>query len=379
MSSLQVTSAVPSAAAASMSAAMASASASAVAEAAENYSLYGPMNPNIAFNSAMAAIFGILFILQALAGVWTRQWWMLVSFLCACALEVIGYVGRSLSHDNTSDLNDFLLQFICLTIAPVFTMAGLYYQLGKLVEIYGHAFALLKNPMLYSYIFIVCDWISLIIQAVGGGMSGNAAANYDDTSTGDHIFVAGLAFQVASMTMFLFLWFHLLYQIFVVTRMQHVGTTKVSISLFRIPQSEIDYKYRAKFESLRLHPQRWIFRYFPWALTVSVLLVYVRCIYRVIELAEGWNGNLITHEVYFIILDALMISLATTIMTVFYPGFAFKGRSVKIPIQKDTGAREASDDANAGADSPTEALFPTEKELSSPRPASNRSSSFHSS
>ncbi|SCV06156.1 LANO_0H23332g1_1 [Lachancea nothofagi CBS 11611] len=306
----------------------------AAATASDAYSMYGGMTPNLAFNSAMAAIFGVLFILQLAAGVYTRQWWILVSFLCACALEVAGYIGRALGHNDTTNIDTFLLQFICLTIAPVFTMAGIYYQLGKLVEIYGHRFALLKNPMLYSWIFMACDVISLIVQAVGGGMSGSAAADNTDTATGDHIFVAGLAFQVASMSVFLVLWFHLLYQIFVVSRMEHTGASKPSWSLVHVSQQDIDYKYRPKFEFLRIHPKRWVFNYFGYALTAAVLLVYVRCIYRVVELAEGWHGDLITHEVYFIILDALMMSMATTLMTVFYPGFAFKGRTVKIPIEK---------------------------------------------
>ncbi|CEP65007.1 RTA1 domain-containing protein LALA0_S16e00540g [Lachancea lanzarotensis] len=299
-------------------------------------SLYGDMNPNLAFNVSMIAIFGVLFVLQAGLGLYTRQRWMCVSFMCACGIEVAGYVGRALSHNNTSDIGTFLLQNICLTLAPVFTMAGIYYQLAKLVKIYGPKFAMLKSPIWYSWIFIACDVISLIIQAVGGGMSGNAAARQERSYTGDHVFVAGLAFQVASMSVFLLLWFHLLYQIFMVTRLEHTATRRPARALLHVNQLEIDYKYCREYECVRVRPRRWVFIYFPHALTIAVLLVYVRCIYRVVELAQGWGGYLITHEVYLVILDALMISLATAIMTVFHPGFAFKGRTVRIPIDKVT-------------------------------------------
>ncbi|CEP60708.1 phospholipid-translocating ATPase RSB1 LALA0_S01e17150g [Lachancea lanzarotensis] len=356
------------AAAATATSAVASASASVDPQ---DQSLYG-MTPNLAFNTAMAAIFGVLFITQAVLGLWTRQWWFMVSFLIACGLEVAGYVGRALSHNDNTDINDYLLQFICLTIAPVFTMAGIYYQLGKLIEIYGHKFALIKNPMLYSYIFMGCDIVSLIIQAVGGGMSGSAAADYDNTATGDHIFVAGLAFQVASMSVFLFLWFQLAYQIFVATRIQHAGLSRPRWSLTSISQLELDYLYRPKFEFLRIHPQRWVFIYFPWALTFSVIFVFIRCVYRVIELAEGWGGDLITHEVYFIILDALMMSLATTILSVFHPGLAFKGRSVKIPI-KSASKVEDSDhgDDVAGSNYSSEGYRDKEIEQRAPLPKPN--------
>ncbi|SCU85431.1 LAFA_0D15610g1_1 [Lachancea sp. 'fantastica'] len=350
------------------SASMASSASASVSPS--DVSLYG-MTPNLAFNTAMAAIFGVLFLAQAALGVWTRQWWFLVSFLIACALEVIGYVGRALSHNDNTDMNDYLLQFICLTIAPVFTMAGIYYQLGKLVEIYGHAFALIKNPMLYSYIFMGSDLISLVVQAIGGGMAGSAAADYKNSDTGDHVFVAGLAFQVASMSVFLLLWFHLAYQIFVKTRMEHAGLSKLQWSLKSISQLEVDYKYRPKFEFLRIHPQRWVFTYFPWALTFSVIFVYIRCIYRVVELAEGWGGNLITHEVYFVILDALMMSLATTILTVFYPGLAFKGRSVKIPIKSASNTEDISNGDSTGSNYSYEGYQDKEEEQRVPLPKPN--------
>ncbi|SCU85568.1 LAME_0D01860g1_1 [Lachancea meyersii CBS 8951] len=353
------------------SAAATAVSAASAASASVNPSdapLYGPMTPSLPFNTAMAAIFGVLFIAQAIIGVWTRQWWFLVSFLIACGLEVAGYVGRALGHNDTTNIDDYLLQFICLTIAPVFTMAGIYYQLGKLIEIYGHNFALFKNPMLYSYIFIAFDVISLIIQALGGGMAGSAAANYENSDTGDHVFVGGLAFQVASMTAFLYLWFHLVYQIFVATRMEHAGVTRPNWSLKSISQLDLDHKYRPKFEFLRIHPQRWIFVYFPWALTFSVIFVYIRCIYRVAELAEGWSGNLITHEVYFIILDALMISLATTILTVFHPGIAFKGHSVKIPIEKASKSQGSDFNAHTISDSSSEAFGYNDKETEPRQP-----------
>ncbi|CUS21768.1 LAQU0S04e00342g1_1 [Lachancea quebecensis] len=341
------------ASAASAAAAASSAALSAALSSASSteYSNYSGMVPNLAFNVCMAVIFGLLLVMQVGIGIWTKQWWFLVSFTFTCILEVLGYAGRASGHFDVYNVDTFLLQFITLTIAPVFTMAGIYYQLAKLIEVYGHRFAVIKNPMLYSYIFMACDIISLIVQAVGGGMAGSAAADHKDPASGDHVFVAGLAFQVASMSAFLILWFHLVYQIFVATRMQHTGAKRASLSLFRVPQEEIDYLYRPKFEFLRLHPKRWVFTYFPWILTAASLLIFVRCIYRVIELAEGWSGNLITHEVYFIILDALMMSLATTLLTVCHPGFVFKGRTTRIPIQN---VRKAV--AKDGAENATDSL-----------------------
>lgn len=306
-------------------------SSGAVVDGKSPVSLYSGMVPNLAFNISMCAIWGVLLTLQTLA-LWLKQYWFSVAFMCAGVLEVLGYIGRIWSHFNLFLFDPFLLQMVCLTIAPVFTMGGVYYQLAKMIEIYGHKFALLPSPMAYSYIFIGFDIVSLAVQAAGGGVAGTEAAEGNKSDQGDHIFVAGLALQVASMTIFMMLVGHFYYQVFVQTRLDHAKQTKLSLSLFKIKQHEIDYLYRQKFADLRLHPDRWVFHYFPLAIVLTVAVVFVRCCYRLAELVEGWDGNLITHENYFIILDALMMAIATVTLTVFHPGFAFRGRYVSIPI-----------------------------------------------
>ena len=78
-----------------------------------------------------------------------------------------------MSSNDMGNLNDFLDQIICLTIAPAFFTGGVYYLLAKLVVIYGEKYSLLK-PMQYSIIFITCDVISLVVQAIGGTMAATA-------------------------------------------------------------------------------------------------------------------------------------------------------------------------------------------------------------
>jgi hypothetical protein len=43
--------------------------------------------------------------------------------------------------------------------------------------------------------------------------------------------------------------------------------------------------------------------------TLSVICVIIRSIYRTIELSEGWEGYLITHQSYFIGLDGVMVGV----------------------------------------------------------------------
>lgn len=288
--------------------------------------IYGT-TPSYGGNMAMAIVMGIFFAAHTVLGVFFSTWWFGVSYFCGAGLEMAGYIGRTLSADDTSALDPFLLQIITLTIAPCFIMAGIYYLLAQLIMIYGTQFALLK-PMWYSYIFITCDVISLVIQAAGGGLAATALTEYKSSDGGTHVMVAGLAFQVFSMSVFLFLFGHFFWK----------------IHYLRKGHEELERMFNPNYQHLRKNK---LFNYFPIVILIGVLFVYTRSIYRVVELAEGWRGFLITHEVYFMILDALMMALTCLLFIPFHPGFML-GRG-SIPVQgtlsykKMIKAREAKE------------------------------------
>jgi hypothetical protein len=52
----------------------------------------------------------------------------------------------------------------------------------------------------------------------------------------------------------------------------------------------------------------------------SSLAIYVRSVYRTIELTDGWNGRIITTEIYFNTMDGAMIVLAMYCLNVLHPG-----------------------------------------------------------
>lgn len=62
-----------------------------------------------------------------------------------------------------------------------------------------------------------------------------------------------------------------------------------------------------------------------------------RSIYRVVELAEGWSSKLAVDEIYFMILEGLMMSLACFVLTVLTPGVAY-GRHSHIYVDKSLKA-----------------------------------------
>jgi hypothetical protein len=89
---------------------------------------------------------------------------------------------------------------ICLTIAPAFFTAGIYLCLGRVITVYGEECSRLK-PRTYTYIFVTCDLISLVLQAAGGAVT-SIADEKSLRDTGINIMIAGLAVQVVSLVVF---------------------------------------------------------------------------------------------------------------------------------------------------------------------------------
>ena len=54
---------------------------------------------------------------------------------------------------------------------------------------------------------------------------------------------------------------------------------------------------------------------------IVTVLTLIRSIYRTIELADRWSGQIITTQVYFNVLDGAPIFLAMFTLNVFHPGW----------------------------------------------------------
>ena len=188
-------------------------------------------------------------------------------------------------------LNRYL---ICLTIAPIFFTGSIYLCLSRLIPIYDPTNTLSRfAPKTYTYLFIGADFLSLVLQAIGGGLSATASTT-DEGWTGIHVMIAGLAFQVLSLTIFSALCAELAFRLY---RMQ--------------PSRSPNHKSRKGKGSLHV---------FELALAAATVFIIVRSIYRCAELAGGFRGRLANEEVPFMVLEGVMIILACLCLTVWHPG-----------------------------------------------------------
>ncbi|CAL8583681.1 phospholipid-translocating ATPase rsb1 [Xanthoria parietina] len=276
--------------------------------------------PSLGANAFFLALFTILLIFQIGFGFKWRTWSFAGCVFGGLVLEVVGYVGRIQIHNNPFDSDPFLMYLVTLTIAPCFLTAAIYLSLSRIIITYGTSLARFK-PRTYTIIFICCDVFSLVLQAVGGAIA-DTADTKSLTDAGINIMIAGLVFQVVSLTLFAGLCAEFFWSV-----KKHGGVSR-SVLQGRLPKS-VGRLYL-----------------FIGSLSLATLCIYIRSIFRVAELQGGFDGHLANDEVTFIILESIMVGIASIALTLPHPGMIF-GQNWKM-----AKARAAGEHGKAASSSP---------------------------
>ncbi|KAL6931722.1 hypothetical protein ACO0R3_003188 [Hanseniaspora guilliermondii] len=333
-------------------------------EALSPESMYSGAQPNLIFNIIAMAVFYAFTAWQCILYIIYKNKYFSVCMVLFLVGQAIGYMGRMLSVADITGLslnnqNYFLLQFISLTLSPNFFNAAVYSQYGKLLYTYAttkenvmklNVFGKRVQPMLISVLFITSDITCLAIQGAGGGIEGGAInnSNQNTLDTGNNIFIAGLALQTASMSLFLIVYTKFLYNVFIRQRIEYLNSqidissqNKLShnstfftpwkwYSIYKsVSFQEIDpVMYNIDIKKMSKNQKR-LFHSYPYALFIAFGLAVIRCIYRLVELSDGgFSGFLITHEHFLISLDFVPLSICSLIMCFYAEGLVFGKRGL---------------------------------------------------
>lgn len=216
-------------------------------------------------------------------------------FMFICVIgglgEFGGWVARTYGHVDPFNRNAYIAQTICLILSPAFISAVNYVAFQHTMDVFGSKWSRIPRKW-YVLGFCAGDISSLVVQAVGGALSAEAVTE-PQVEVGKNVMIAGVTLQVAVTAPFLMLFFD--YTIRRLRDWKKAG----------IPKSERPYPKVELFTAI---------------IGVSTTFVLIRCIYRIVEMANGWVGYLATHEVYFDTLDGLMITIAIGVFIPFHPG-----------------------------------------------------------
>lgn len=260
-----------------------------------------------------------------------------------------GYIGRILLNSNPWDSGAFQLQICTIIIAPTFICASIYLTL-KHVAINLNPSLSRIPPQWYPRIFLPADLSCLVVQAIGGGIA--AAAGRDDANllkSGNNAIIAGIVLQVVVLAIFGLL--------------------------------GVDYYFRARryMASPDVNPESLAIwrdsktRTFGCAVMVAYAAVLIRCIYRfapqppppplfylrspfgpptdpslfhsIAEMAGGWGNHIMQDEPSFLVLDASLVAVAVTLLTVVHPGiyFPYMRNTRKPKAEKESPAESSSE------------------------------------
>lgn len=241
-------------------------------------SVYGYL-PNVPANAFFLGFFGLFGLLNLGLGIKYRTWSYMVALCLACLTEAIGYVGRIIMHSNPFADSGFITQICCLIIAPAFNSAAIYLTLKHIALCFGPEYSFIK-PRFYTYIFICADFISLLLQAIGGALA-STADTQDEQDLGDNLMMAGISWQVAALA-----FFAATATVYVV-RVKR-GTRHTPLSL----------EAAATLKDIK-------FRLFALGVVVAWFTIFIRCVYRIIEMAGGWRNDIMQNEAGFIVLEGV--------------------------------------------------------------------------
>ncbi|KAK2748751.1 hypothetical protein FQN57_000332 [Myotisia sp. PD_48] len=259
-------------------------------------------------SKAAAATFIVLFLITSALHFFqlikSRVWFYIPLFLGGI-FEIIGFAARIVSSTQAPLFTDtpYIIQTLFLLLAPALFAASIYMELGRIIILLqGEQHAILRRTWM-TKIFVTGDILSFIVQGAGGGiMSSGSASNL---SLGENILIVGLVIQIVFFGLFVVV------SVIFHHRMNNHPTTA----------------------SLTLHFSWKKYLYSLYA--VSVLIMF-RSIFRVIEFAQGSEGELLRREVYLYAFDAALMFFVMVILNIIHPGIISTSIRGNLSLKTDT-------------------------------------------
>lgn len=202
-----------------------------------------------------------------------------IPFIIGCIMEAIGYIARAVSSNKPKAVTPYIIQSLLLLVAPALYAATIYMIFGRLLHVMKCQSLMVISARFGTTFFVAGDIFSFFLQAAGGGLM----SKEKNRKTGTNLVTAGLIVQVVFFGFFLL--------------------------------NELRFTMQVKERCLFLPAisNRW--RVLNATLLTSSVLIMIRSTVRIVEFIQGYEGYIISHEIFIFLADALPMLLVTLVFS----------------------------------------------------------------
>jgi len=251
------------------------------------------------------SLYGISTTLHIVQATYFRMWWLLPTVVLCGFGELIGWSARLWSSNSPTLFTPFAMEICSTILAPTPLLAASFVIFSRLVQQLGTRYSWLP-PKWYTLLFLPCDIIALAVQGVGAGIA-SSATDLAGANRGARIMLGGIGFQFAAIVIF------------------SAMALDFTQRYLRDWPARTDPNPRGA-----LTPRRKIMLF---ALAFSTTTLFIRSVYRMIELTGGWEGRVIRTEVYFNVLDGGMVVLAIFTLNFAHPGVLLQNSRLRADVE----------------------------------------------
>jgi hypothetical protein len=130
------------------------------------------------------------------------------------------------------------------------------------------------KPALYYQVFIPCDVACLVFQAIGGALSTQSNGS---SKVGVNLGLAGLSLQVAVIF------------VFIVLSVQYAFRYRRDVKAGKFSGAGVDGR----------------FKWFMAFISLAIIVIFIRCVFRIYELSSGYSGSAFHDQGLFIGLESM--------------------------------------------------------------------------
>ncbi|PVF93439.1 hypothetical protein CPB86DRAFT_818806 [Serendipita vermifera] len=255
-----------------------------------------------------------------------------ITFIVLFALSTFIHIGQAakanysiVSGGSTqpSLLDPYLMQICTTILAPSWMTAANFTILGIIIRLLGTHYSWL-SPRMYLIIFLFFDLVALVGQAVGGAQASLAVQAGNDPTPGGNIMCYFIIVQMGAICLYTLCAAEFL------ARYHFNKPVRRARAIVTEKDGENNGQEVQVTEATRRRKMDARIKLMLLGLVLSTLFIFIRSIYRTIELLDGWTGRIITTEVYFNVLDGAAIVLSMYSINFLHPGFLLRDDAVTL-------------------------------------------------